>query len=80
MCVTLSYQGLLLLVPGLSADDMSFIVDTCGIQRPGSKGGRPDAGAGTGFYSLSAIDIEGNTVDLARYQDTVSLVVNVAQF
>ena len=69
------------LVEGLSAADLSFMVDTCGMDRPSSS--KADAAApsgGTGFYSLSAIDIEGNTVDFARYQDTVSLVVNVAQF
>ena len=71
------------LAQGLSDADMSFIVDTCGMQRPQTSkpdGVPPAAGAGTGFYSLSAIDIEGNTVDFSRYQNTVSLIVNVAQF
>jgi hypothetical protein len=40
----------------------------------------PAAQTGTGFYAMSAIDIEGNTVEFSQYQGTVSLVVNVAQF
>ena len=55
------------LAAGLSDADMTFIVTTCGIERPQvSKGDGPVAGSGTGFYSLSAIDIEGNTVDFAQ--------------
>eukprot|EP01044_Picomonas_judraskeda_P016425 COSAG03_NODE_2918_length_2357_cov_7.547830_1_plen_157_part_00 len=55
------------LAAGLSDADMTFIVTTCGIERPQvSKGDGPAAGSGAGFYSLSAIDIEGNTVDFAQ--------------
>ena len=71
------------LADGLSADDMSFITDTCGMQRPGggkTDGPAPGGAAGTGFYSLSAIDIEGTTVPFSRYQGTVSLIVDIAQF
>jgi hypothetical protein len=36
--------------------------------------------AGAGFYDLFATDIDGNVVDFAQYEGTVSLVVNVASY
>jgi hypothetical protein len=56
----------------LHADDLGFITKRCGLSLDGS--------AGKGFYDLSAVDIEGNTVHLNRFHGKVSLVVNVAQF
>jgi hypothetical protein len=36
--------------------------------------------AGTNFYALQAIDIDGNLVDFSQYMGSVSLVVNVATY
>ena len=57
----------------LHADDYDFIASECGLSDSSGQ-------VGTGFYAMSAVDIEGNTVELSQYQGTVSLVVNVAQF
>lgn len=61
----------------LSAADRTFLTRTC--HKTDAPAPAP-AAAGTNFYALSAVDIEGNEVQFSQYMGKVSLVVNVAQF
>ena len=68
----MGHSGLMGFSAGQALSDIC--PSTCGM------GCSAPAQTGTGFYAMSAIDIEGSTIELSQYQGTVSLVVNVAQF